>query len=319
MVEQSFPVLEKPLTDVQWSSITMGLGNGVIDERGNPYKLTGFSNVDNTAVVRVDTKTGYNHAVLNGFYHRMDEDIKVSFPAVSARTTYNVVLVYDPQNESMPISLKSLKALDETGRKKYLELWRVTREPNQLLTDATVVQIRPTIAPYIQVDDVTALPKATSLPFGTRAHCLYTGETWRASYNTWKPASPQIIPALSMPGWDMYQGTKGIIATPVAGGFLCNWSIGIVRLANSYTIPTDWTDGGGATATTGTPIPAAYRPISNVFSISIDGTRPYEARLTPEGRLQIHSTTGKAETLYKGTGLDFTFTWYTDETRSSRA
>lgn len=317
MVEQSFPVLEKPLTDVQWSSITMGLGNGVIDERGNPYNLTDFSNVDNTAVVKVDTKTGYNHAVLNGFYHRMDEDIKVSFPAVSARTTYNVVLVYDPQNESMPVSLKSVKALDETGRKNYLELWRVTREPNQLLTNATVVKIRPTIAPYIQVDDATALPKVTSLPFGTRAHCLYTGETWRASY-TWKPDSARIIPTLSMPGWDMEQGTKGVIVTPVAGGWLCNWSVGITRAAYSYPIPIGWEDKGGVTSTTGTPIPAGLRPISNVYSISINGNKSYEARLTPEGKLQIHSTTGNTETIYKGTRLDFTFTWYADESRGSR-
>lgn len=317
MVEQSFPVLEKPLTDVQWSSVTMGLGNGVIDERGNPYNLTGFSNVDNTAVVKVDTKTGYNHSVLNGFYHRMDEDIKVSFPAVSAQTTYNVALVYDPQNESMPISLKVVKALDETGKKKYLELWRVIRKPNQLLTEATIVKIRPTIAPYIQVDDATALPEVTSLPFGTRAHCLYTGETWRASY-TWKPDSARIIPTLSMPGWDVYQATKGVIVTPVAGGWLCNWSVGIVRAAYSYQIPVDWEDGGGITSTVGTPIPAGLRPISNVFSVAIDGTRAYEARLTPAGRLQIRSTTGSTETLYKGTGLDFTFTWYADETRGSR-
>lgn len=317
MVEQSFPVLEKPLTDVQWSSITMGLGNGVIDERGNPYNLTGFSNVDNTAIVKVDTKTGYNHAVLNGFYHRMDEEMKVSFPAVSSQTTYSVVLVYDPQNEGMPVSLKTVKALDETGKKKYLELWRVIRKPNQLLTEATIVKIRPTIAPYIQVDDVNSLPEVTSLPFGTRAHCLYTGETWRASY-TWKPDSARIIETLGMPGWNVYQATKGVIVTPVAGGWLCNWSVGIVRAAYSYQIPVDWEDRGGITSTVGTPIPAALRPISNVFSVAIDGTRAYEARLTPAGRLQIRSTTGSTETLYKGTELDFTFTWYADETRGSR-
>lgn len=319
MAEESFPVLEQPMTDVQWGSVTLGIGNGTLDQRGNPYNLVNVSNIDNTVTIRVDTKTGFNHSLVQGFYHRMDSDIKVQVPAVSAETTYYIVLCYDPQNAKMPVSLKNVKSLDHSNGKEYEVLWEIKRKANQLLTDATFTKRRPTIVPYIQVDYADSLPDASSVLFGTRAHCLYTGETWRASYTRWMPDSPRIVGTWEMPGWELYQQTKGIMLTPVQGGYFVNWSIGILRLAGSYLCPPTFTDGGGATSTAGTPIPPEFRPTQNVYCTVASGAKIFAARLTPEGKLQLRSTTGKNETIYTKNGFDMQFQWYTDESPTARA
>ena len=41
MAEESFPVVEQPMSADQWQSVTLGIGNGILDEGGFPYKSEG--------------------------------------------------------------------------------------------------------------------------------------------------------------------------------------------------------------------------------------------------------------------------------------
>ncbi|MCW1250718.1 hypothetical protein ODZ83_11170, partial [Acaricomes phytoseiuli] len=86
-LEESYPVLEKPLTDHQWKSVTLGIGDGILDEGGNPYRVT-VSDETNQATIHADTMTGYAHAILRGFYHRIDAPVLLDLPPVAATTTY---------------------------------------------------------------------------------------------------------------------------------------------------------------------------------------------------------------------------------------
>lgn len=170
-MEYSYPIVNQPLPAAQWSSVTKGVGNGILDEGGFPYQLTSFSNVTNTAVMKCPTAEGkqFGHAILEGFYHRYDADITLSFPAVTSRSTYYVVLQYDPSNVTMPVSLKVVKSLDYTQGKNYLHLYNVTRNANELLTDAAVRMIRPRIsstATYAYMED---LPQAHKTLWGSVA------------------------------------------------------------------------------------------------------------------------------------------------------
>lgn len=316
MTEYSFPALEKPLNDQQWKSVTLGIGDGVFDEGGNPYNLIGRSNVSDTATITVDSKKGFCHAILRGFYHKLDAPMTITIPPVTANTKYYITLVYDPLNQVKPVSLKVVTSLDRSSGKEYLVLWTVDRKPNQLLTDTVLTKFRQTISPYIEVDYAENLPEATSVLFGTRAHCLYTGETWRRSFTDWKPASARIEGTLAMPGWNVFSYTNGIAATPVKGGFICTWSGGLNRTDVSYNIPTSWT---GPSVATGTPIPSWLRPPSDIFGLGANGNTTIELRITSGGQLLLRSMTGSPFLFTKGSGVSFNFSWFVPESPTARA
>lgn len=310
MAESSFPVLEKPLSDQEWKSVTLGIGDGVLDEGGNPYNLTNRSNVSDTATIAVDTKKGYCHAILKGFYHKLDAPMTVQIPPVTAKTTYYISLVYDPLNQNLPVSLQVITSLNRTSGKEYLILWKVERSPNQLLTDAKVTKYRQTVAPNIQVDYFESLPDAQSVLFGTQAHCLYTGDNWRASYDSWRPESIHVISPWGMPGWDLSPAVGGIVANPVKGGYICNFSGPLTRVSESYNIPPTWTSGTSGNTTAGTPIPPAYRPPMNVYGLAISGNNIFEVRITKDGVFQIRSTSGGSVLFTKGAGMSFQLSWF---------
>lgn len=171
MAEESFPVVEQPMSADQWASVTLGLGNGILDQGGYPYRLTSFSNVDNTAVLKCPTAAdkNYGNAILEGFYHKYDEDIVLSFPPVTSRTTYYVALQYDPLNATTPVTLKVVTSFDYSQGKNYLPLWNVVREPNQLLTNASVRMVRPRVAPLQVYSSEADLPLAHKTLWGTVA------------------------------------------------------------------------------------------------------------------------------------------------------
>lgn len=169
MAEQSFPVVEQPLSAEQWESVTLGIGNGILDEGGFPYRLNGFSNTTNTGVLRPSSVTGIAAAILNGFYHRIDAPMTLAFPPVSSRTTYYVVLQYDPLNATMPVSVQVVTALDATQGKNYLHLYNVVRNANELLTDAAVRMVRPRVAPVQVYSSEADLPQARKALWGTLA------------------------------------------------------------------------------------------------------------------------------------------------------
>lgn len=169
MAETSFPIVEQPMSAEQWKSVTLGLGDGILDQGGFPYNLTNMSNATNTAVVSVSSTTGYASAIVRGFYHRMDEPRTISLPGVTSTTTYYIALQYDPLREGTPVSLGVFTSLNTSGGKVYVTLWTVRREPNQLLTDATVRHLRPRVAPVQTVAHRSDLQDPSKVLWGSLA------------------------------------------------------------------------------------------------------------------------------------------------------
>lgn len=310
MAETSFPVLEKPMSDVQWKSVARGFGTGVLDEGGNPYNLTGLSNVNNTGTISVDGKTGFNHAVVSGFYHKMDSPITVSLPAVTRATTYYVVLRYDPLDKAMPVKLVAVTSLDTSGGKDYLVLWEITRQPNQLLTDSVRVKKRPIIAPTIMVDTPSALPAAGSVLWGTRAFAQQTGQEFRASYTSWVEIGPHRVPLNNMGGWQVNQLAGGIQVTPTSGGFACSATFSIHRTAGGYSVANTF---GPSGTTLGSLIPAGYRPSENVHFLANSGDRFFEGRITSGGSLDLRSINGP-HFFDRNNGMTIHIQWFVAKT-----
>ena len=172
MAEQSYPIVEQPMSADQWKSVTLGIGNGILDEGGFPYRLKNLSNATNTGVLQAARRPdgeAYSSAILNGFYHRLDEDMELEFPAVTSRTTYYVVLEYDPSRTDMPVQAKVVTSLDYSQGKNYLSLYTVTRGPDQLLTDADTRMDRPRVAPVQVYASESNLPPADKTLWGTLA------------------------------------------------------------------------------------------------------------------------------------------------------
>ena len=157
--EYSYPVVDQPMSDEQWQYVTLAMGDGVLDEGGRPYwlKLNGSeanTNSTNTMVLAVSTTTGTAQGILKGFFHRLMADKTLNFPGVTSETTYYVVLRYDPTGHKEPggpISVQVVTRLDRTQGKHYVVLWKLTRKPNQLLTDAAITRVRVRVSPTMYV------------------------------------------------------------------------------------------------------------------------------------------------------------------------
>ena len=96
MVESSFPMRNTPMSDEEWKLVTLGVGSGVLNEGGDPYRLTNINNATNQVTVNVSTQTGLAQAIVAGFYHRLDAPVVLDVPAVTKATTYWIVLEYSP-------------------------------------------------------------------------------------------------------------------------------------------------------------------------------------------------------------------------------
>ena len=172
MAEESFPMRDEPMTDEQWKQVTLGIGNGVLNEGGDPYRLTNINNATNQVTVNVSTTTGLAQAIVAGFYHRIDAPVVLDVPAVTAATTYWIVLEYSPlrlESSEPPVQLKVVTALDTTSGRQYLVLHKISRKANQLLTDADRRSVKPRIAPLLQVRDESELPEPETVIRGTVA------------------------------------------------------------------------------------------------------------------------------------------------------
>src|SRR5690606_6548797 len=109
MAEESFPMRDEPMTDEQWKQVTLGIGTGVLNEGGDPYRLTNINNATNQVTVNTSTTTGLAQAIVAGFYHRIDAPVVLDVPAVTAVTTYWIVLEYSPlrlEQSEPPVQLK---------------------------------------------------------------------------------------------------------------------------------------------------------------------------------------------------------------------
>lgn len=184
MAETSFPVVEKALTEAQWKTIALGIGQGIIDRGGFPYKLKSRDSVNNTVTIGVDSKTGRSEAILDGFAHQIDVDKVLTIPAVTTTTVYEIGLLYNPLNVAAaqgPVTLTYWTAPgDYTSGKNRLVLYRITRQPNQVITSAAVEEYRPRLSPQIVVSTESHLPVAGTMLVDTVATVRTTGARWRA-------------------------------------------------------------------------------------------------------------------------------------------
>ena len=173
MAEESFPMRDEPMTDEQWKQVTLGIGTGVLNEGGDPYRLTNINNATNQVTVNVSTTTGLAQAIVAGFYHRIDAPVVLDVPAVTKATNYWIVLEYSPlrlESSEPPVQLKVVKdGLDFSQGKQYLVLHRFYRRANELLTDANYRSVKPRIAPLLQVRDTSELPEPGEVIRGTVA------------------------------------------------------------------------------------------------------------------------------------------------------
>ena len=172
MAEESFPMRDEPMTDEQWKQVTLGIGNGVLNEGGDPYRLTNINNATNQVTVNVSTTTGLAQAIVAGFYHRIDAPVVLDVPAVTKATTYWIVLEYSPlrlESSEPPVQLKDVTALDTSQDKQYLVLHKFYRRANELLTNANYRSVKPRISPTLQVRDESELPEPETVIRGTVA------------------------------------------------------------------------------------------------------------------------------------------------------
>lgn len=178
--EYSYPVVNQPVNDEMWQYVTLGLGSGILDEGGEPYWFRGRENVNNTVRVTVSTVTGTAQAIVRGFYHRLTSDKTFTVPPVSSTTVYHFCLTYDPAAHTTPggpISLQMYAGAPPTTMGRFhIVLWTLTRQPNQLLTDAVYAKHRPRVAPSITVARQSDMPPASSVLWGSTCVVHRTNE-----------------------------------------------------------------------------------------------------------------------------------------------
>lgn len=301
MTEQSFPVIEQPMTDDQWKSVTLGIGDGILDEGGNPYRVE-RSNTGDKVTVQTDSFKGFNHAILRGFYHKMDAPIDLSVPAVSKDTTYWIALRYDPTNSTEPVKLGVWTSLDKSNGKYYLIICSLTRKVNQLLTDASLTTYLPKITPSIQVDYPENLPDPNTMLWGTQAQCWRTNQRFRASWDRWVPVGGQRVSAWAMQGWKTGYATWDILARPTEGGWDCSMVGGATRTAETYTIR-DW-------SVIGTALPGEWRPSTNQYTTGLYRTTPVGVQLNNSGQILVSPLNGGSLTIARDFAVTFSFNWF---------
>lgn len=189
--EYSFPVPGQPIDQDQFQLLSLPNGSGIIDRGGQPYNLTKHStdsitNQKNTLLLKVSTTTGKSEGVVGGYYHVMNEDKEIEFPAVTKNTTYYLAATYDPRTIEAGDSEGPVKIVrydtepPTTFNRVHTELWTVARKPNELLSNAVITRLRPRIAPAITVAQPYQLPDPTNVLWGQIALVHRTNEIYVA-------------------------------------------------------------------------------------------------------------------------------------------
>ena len=193
--EFSYPAVGQAVDDEMWKFITLAQGNGVLDMGDGSYWLKSFNNADNTVVLEPG-RLGLGHAVVGGFYHRLQKSMTLSIPMPTSETTYYVALELNPLKAKTPEGPISIQVYPnelntESGR-THLILWEITRKPNQLLTDATVTKIRPRVSPVIYVHEKSQLPDVKTVLWGSIAVVGKNAELFRALPRDEDDPSPNV-------------------------------------------------------------------------------------------------------------------------------
>lgn len=180
MAQSSGPIAqgtnaERQLTDVTWRDM-FGDEPGVVgDMDGSSYALALPSSSD---VASVGSPTQVSTARVAGFVHRIPaaspEGITIPVASGSARTDI-LALRYDPAFTGLPGPVRLTRIPGTTAALptydagppgvEDMPLWGITRQPGQSLSQATVTQLFPRLAPALSLADDAALP--LSSPLGT--------------------------------------------------------------------------------------------------------------------------------------------------------
>ena len=180
--EYSFPVANQGITQDQFRLMHLGQANGMIhgdngivndspDSTGWRYYLDRHdsdseTNQRNTLILRAGTSA---ESIVEGFYHRLTEDLELPFPPVTTTTVYHVTITYDPRDfKTNPVRIQVYPGTPPTSQGRvHVVLYKVERGPNQLLTQATVTRYRPYTAGLLSVQNRNQLPDPAAYPAGT--------------------------------------------------------------------------------------------------------------------------------------------------------
>ena len=180
--EYSFPVANQGITQEQFRLMHLGQANGIIhgdngvvndspNSTGWRYYLDNHdsdaeTNQRNTKILRAGTSA---ESIVEGFYHRLTEDMELPFPPVTTTTLYHVTITYDPRDfKTNPVRIQVYPGEPPTSQGRvHLLLYTVERQPNQLLTQATVTRYRPYTAGLLSVQNRNQLPDPGQYPAGT--------------------------------------------------------------------------------------------------------------------------------------------------------
>src|SRR5699024_7016938 len=126
------------------------------------------TNQPNTLSLRAGTSA---EAIVEGFYHRLTEDMELPFPPVTTTTVYRVTLTYDPRKfKTSPVNIEVWNGEPPTAYGQvHVLLHTVERRPNQLLSQATITRYRQYTAGLLSVQNESQLPDVDSVPAGTLA------------------------------------------------------------------------------------------------------------------------------------------------------
>ena len=222
--EYSFPVANQGITQEQFRLMHLGQANGMIhgdngivndspDSTGWRYYLDRHdsdseTNQRNTLILRAGTSA---ESIVEGFYHRLTEDLELPFPPVTTTTVYHVTITYDPRDfKTNPVKIQVYPGTPPTSHGRvHVVLYKVERGPNQLLTQATITRYRPYTAGVLSVQNANQLPDPAQYPAGTLAvpsrdgGGLYVrqngGLVWLDALSHLKPGPWQALTTFS--GW----------------------------------------------------------------------------------------------------------------------
>lgn len=331
MAEESYPVVERPVTAAQWSTMAQAGGDGIIDRGNYPFWPGTVSSVNDTITMqpsRYKSKSGPAsgpqpaEAVLSGFYYRMTTDTTLKVPAVTAETTYWIALQYDPLRGTQsagPIKIGVFKGtLDRSQGKTYLVLWSLKRRPNQTLQDAWAAasaQYRPRVSPQLTVSTVDHLPTETETLVDTCAFIRDTGATWRAEADgsggiKWvRSENTRILDFQSMPGWDLTGSpTSGIVFQHTREGrTFCTAEVMMTRTAGAFLLGTTWKDLAVIIPPNARQV-GVNQPVDRVVRI---GTFPdlTEVSFHPESGKVFARQVSRSRTLATGDSIRFNISW----------
>lgn len=218
--EYSFPVANQGITQEQFRLMHLGQANGMIhgdngtvndspNSTGYRYYLEGHdtdseTNQRNTLILRAGTSA---EAIVEGFYHRLTEDMELPFPPVTTTTVYRVTLTYDPRKfKTSPVNIEVWNAEPPTAHgQTHVLLHTVERQPNQLLSQAKITRYRQYTAGLLSVQNEGQLPDPASVPAGTLAVPSASGRGIFVRSNT---SLAWVDPVAPSPWEDVFQGNR---------------------------------------------------------------------------------------------------------------